>query len=56
MTLNELIKKHPELADLPVVVYSPDGAYDFIGDDGPGMFYEGYDHDEGVKVLVFAPN
>ena len=38
-TLNDLIKKHPEYADLPVVIYRKDGGYEWLG--GTGRSYEG---------------
>jgi len=33
-TLNDLIKKHPEYADLPVVIYRDNGDYDWVGWSG----------------------
>ena len=57
MTLNEILEKHPEYGDLQVVVYSVDGAYHYV--DGPwglGAMYKAHDEEEGIDVLVFAPN
>jgi len=60
MTLRELMEQHPEMADLPIVVYSSDGSYHYIG--GSGMFYKHEDRTEeqaegeGTPVLVMAPN
>lgn len=53
-TLAELIKSHPEWADLPTVVYCKDGHYDYIGE--AGMVYPATDEDTESEVLVFAPN
>lgn len=38
-TLNDIIKKHPEYADLPVVIYREDGEYDWVG--ASGSVYDG---------------
>ena len=56
MTLRELIEKHPEMADMPIVVYSTDGAYHYVSDGpyGTGMFYQGRDEFENLDVLVFS--
>ena len=54
MTLKEIIKKHPELADLEVVVYSTDGSYHYVGNDGSGTFYKSRDEFENIDVLVFS--
>lgn len=51
-TLKTLLEKHPEWADLPIVVYQSEGRYDYVG--AAGLVYE--DEDEEGKVLVFAPN
>jgi len=44
ITLNDLIKKHPEYADLPVVIYCKDGSLDWVG--GAGRVYDG----EGCSI------
>ena len=61
MTLRELIEQHPELADLPMVVYNgSSGEYDHVG--GSASVYrhdsdEDSDYDgEKYDVVVFAGN
>lgn len=56
MTLNEIIKENPELADLEVVVYSNDGMYHYVnnGPYGSGTFYKSRDEFECKDVLVFS--
>jgi hypothetical protein len=45
VTLKILLERHPEWADLPLVVYCPDGHYDWVGeahhpeDGGAGVVY-----------------
>lgn len=72
ITLKILLERHPDWADLPIVVYSPDGRYDWVGesshsDGGAGSVYTDDTHAEideqgmGVpgteaKVLVFSAN
>jgi hypothetical protein len=65
-TLKTLLEKHPEWADLPIVVYRPDGTTHYIG--GSGYCYSSKDYEdfeevgeEEIKkrpdnVLVFSPN
>jgi hypothetical protein len=60
-TLRSLLEDHPEWAELPLVVCTSDGNYDWI--DGAGSVYEGEWADDAgdpngpvVPVLVFAPN
>jgi hypothetical protein len=52
VTLRKLMEKHPEVADLPMVVYCPDGHYDWVGAAG-GVYVS---ETEGGKVLVFTAN
>ncbi len=66
-TLKSLLAEHPEWGDLPIVVYTPDGRYDWLGgaagvytDDTPTND-EDLDKDvskvsEWTKVLVFSAN
>lgn len=56
MTLNEIIEKHPEYADLEVVIYSIDGSYHYVGDDAysSGAMYKSHDEEEKIDVLVFS--
>ncbi len=59
MTLRELIEKHPEFADIDVVVYNGnEGEYSYI--DGSGTVYideqDDYDSCPNVPVLVFSAN
>lgn len=61
MSLKELLAKHPDWADLPIVVYRPDGQYDWL--DGAASAYTDTTHEDPdneaspeVKVLVFAHN
>jgi len=56
MTLRELMEKHPEMADMPIVVYSEDGTYHYVSDGphGSGAFYQGRDEFEDIDVLVFS--
>lgn len=51
-TLSELLKRHPEWADLPIVIYTEDEEYHFVGCSG--SVYE--DEDEDEKILVFSGN
>lgn len=60
-TLRSLMQEHPEWADLPIVVYKPDGTHDYVG--GAGNVYEFDPKKEGCegvdgceRVLVFAAN
>ena len=64
MTPREIVEQHPEWADLPIVVPSEDGGYDFVG-SGAGLIYTDdvltakSDTDLSpmlLKVLVLAPN
>ena len=34
MTINDILKEHPEYAHLPIAYQREDGGYDFIGDSG----------------------
>jgi hypothetical protein len=65
ITLRQLLERHPEWADLPIVVYTSSGHYDWVGCSG--MVYEDKDYTEphldvddpanaAIPVLVFAPN
>jgi hypothetical protein len=54
VTLRMLMEKHPEIADLPIVVYCEDGHYDWVG--AAGAVYVGDDPEDGEKVLVFSSN
>lgn len=56
MTLNDIIKKNPELGDLEVVVYSTDGTYHYVSDgpNGTGAYYKSRDDWENIDVLVFS--
>ena len=58
MTLRELIAQHPEMADLDIVVYSPDGEYHYVGASGSVYVDEQDEGDEAsnVPVLVFSAN
>jgi hypothetical protein len=56
VTLKTLLERHPEWADLPIVVYCPDGHYDWVGDSSkffhPASAYtayvlEGEQHEDG---------
>lgn len=53
-TLKTLLEKHPEWGDLPLVVYCPDGHYDWVG--AAGSAYPSRDENEGIDVLVFSAN
>lgn len=53
-TLNELLRKHPEYGDLPVVVAREDGYLDYLS--GSAMVYPSYDEDEKIEILVFSGN
>jgi hypothetical protein len=55
MKLKELYEKHPEWHDLELVIYCPDGHYDYI-EDGTGFIYEAKDEIENIDVLVVSPN
>ncbi len=52
MNLKELLKQHPEYADLDVVIYEDTGELHYLGDSG--MCY--VVSDQGTEVLVFAGN
>ena len=57
MTLKEIIKQHPEWADLDVVLYTGDNAeYQYVG--AQAGVYTDTDLDESPrrKVLVFSAN
>jgi len=63
MTLNDLLKAHPEWADLPIAVYRNDGGLDYLG--GAGSAYQSEDWEDlnaeaiegtGSPVLVFSAN
>jgi len=65
ITLRQLLEQHPEWADLQMVVYSPEGHYDYVGCSG--SVYKGEDFSEpamdvedprNIKtdVLVFSAN
>lgn len=57
-TLKTLLAAHPDWGDLPLVIYTPDGFYDWVG--GAGAVYQSHAKPhpkaEAVPVLVFAPN
>ena len=56
-TLRSLLEEHPEWADLPIVVYQPDGSCDWVGFSGtvyPGTIEDEVDGE--VEVLTFAGN
>jgi hypothetical protein len=62
-TLRTLIEKHPEWANLPIVVYRTDGSYDFIGCSGSIYTGECTEEDKIANpeiktesVLVFSGN
>ena len=56
MTLNEILKKNPELGDLEVVVYSADGTYHYVSDGptGSGTVYKSRDDWQNKDVLIFS--
>lgn len=51
-TLTTLLEKYPQWKDLPIVVISSDGSYDYIGKSG--AIFEDATGDE--SLLVFAGN
>jgi hypothetical protein len=65
-SLRDILRLHPEWIDLKVVIYRPDGEYDYVGDyrcagsvyvademrDVPGKDCE----PTGRKLVVFSPN
>lgn len=55
-TLRELMAKHPEWADLPIVVSDSEAEYHYIG--ASGDVYDSIDEGEDppIKVLVFTGN
>jgi len=60
-TLRTLYEEHPEWRDLPIVVYVPDGSYDWVG--AAGDVYTSLTQDDPinkdspmVSVLVFSAN
>lgn len=56
-TLRSLLEEHPEWADLPIVVYNPDGSCDWVGSSGTVYDGEITDVDgEEYHVLTFAGN
>lgn len=66
VTLKVLLERHPEWGDLPLVVYTPSGRVDWVGessmgDSGAGGVYVSETPEDGedgemVEVLVFTPN
>ena len=58
VTLATLLRDHPEWADLPLVIYSDDGEYHFVGASGSVYVDNDEDNedDENTPVLVFAGN
>lgn len=52
-TLKSLLEKHPEWANLPIVVSREDGNIDYIG--ASGLVFE-LTTDDNEKVLVFSGN
>jgi hypothetical protein len=65
MTPRQLIEKHPEWADLPMVVYTSDGSYEHVGDSARVYTNETTDDPDAdmsdpatpkYTVLVFDPS
>jgi hypothetical protein len=52
MTLKQLIEEHPDWLNYELVVYCPDGHYDYVG--AAGDVYIG--NDNGKAVIVFSAN
>ena len=54
MTLKEILEKHPEWADLRVVVMDPnEGNYHYVSDGpyGSGMLYEANEYDDNENII-----
>lgn len=55
MTVKEILEKHPEWADLPIVVQNNNGDFDYVG--ASGSVYSVCDPEEkNLRVLVFTGN
>lgn len=65
ITPRQLIERHPEMADLEMVIYTSAGEYEYVGCNA--SVYIGQDHSDphmdvddprniATDVLVFAPN
>ena len=54
-TLEDIYQTHPEWRNLPIVIESGKGFYDWV--DGSALVYEAEDKESPCgKVLVFATN
>lgn len=59
-TLRTLIAEHPDWLDYPLVVYCPDGHYDYVGAAGSVYLHDEMTDEQGnptdEKVVVFSAN